>query len=147
MQWEPAFACLVYVFDVSVCVRVALVNFPNVASPLTVKNVTLDAWIMSVNLVIIIKLRQVWIVDLNTKWTVRRTLSMTESKTITINNKEYVLDDLSDAAKAQLVSLQVTDQEIIRLQQQQKIAQTARNAYAQALSAELPEDDWKISRS
>jgi hypothetical protein len=65
---------------------------------------------------------------------------MTDSKTITIDDKEYVLDDLSDAAKAQLVSLQVTNQEIIRLQQQQKIAQTARNAYAKALSAELPKD-------
>ena len=67
-------------------------------------------------------------------------IPMTDIKTITIDDKEYVLDDLSDAAKAQLVSLQVTDQEIIRLQQQQKIAQTARNAYAQALSAELPKD-------
>jgi hypothetical protein len=65
---------------------------------------------------------------------------MTDVKTITIDDKEYVLDDLSEAARAQLVSLQVTDQEIIRLQQQQKIAQTARNAYAQALSAELPKD-------
>ena len=68
-------------------------------------------------------------------------ITMTDAQTITINDKEYVFDDLSDAARAQLVSLQVTDQEIIRLQQQQKIAQTARNAYAQALSAELPEDD------
>ncbi|MDC6454727.1 DUF6447 family protein [Planktomarina temperata] len=66
---------------------------------------------------------------------------MTDSKTIKINDKEYVLDDLSDAAKAQLVSLQVTDQEISRLQRQQNIAQTARNAYAQALNAELPEED------
>ena len=65
---------------------------------------------------------------------------MTVSKTITINDKEYVVDDLSDAARAQLVSLQITDQEISRLQQQQKIAQTARNAYAQALNAELPKD-------
>ena len=65
---------------------------------------------------------------------------MTKSKTITIDDNEYVFDELSDAAKAQLVSLQVTDQEINRLQQQQKIAQTARNAYAQALSAELPKD-------
>jgi hypothetical protein len=65
---------------------------------------------------------------------------MTDTKTITIDNKEYVLDDLSDVAKAQLVSLQVTDQEIIRLERQQKIAQTARNAYAQALSAALPKD-------
>ena len=65
---------------------------------------------------------------------------MTDSQTITINDKEYVLDDLSDAARAQLVSLQVTDQEISRLQRQQNIAQTARNAYAQALNAELPKD-------
>ena len=65
---------------------------------------------------------------------------MTDSQTITINDKEYVLGDLSDDARAQLVSLQVTDQEIIRLQQQQKIAQTARNAYAQALNAGLPKD-------
>jgi pyruvate dehydrogenase complex dehydrogenase (E1) component len=65
---------------------------------------------------------------------------MTDSQTITINDKEYVLDDLTDAARAQLVSLQVTDQEISRLQRQQNIAQTARNAYAQALSAELPKD-------
>ena len=65
---------------------------------------------------------------------------MTDTKTITIDDKEYFLEDLSEAARAQLISLQVTDQEIIRLQQQQKIAQTARNAYAQALNAELPKD-------
>ena len=65
---------------------------------------------------------------------------MTDVKTITIDDKEYVFEDLSEAARAQLVSLQVTDQEISRLQQQQNIAQTARNAYAQALSAELPKD-------
>ena len=65
---------------------------------------------------------------------------MTDVKTISIDDKEYVLDDLSEAARAPLISLQVTDQEIIRLQQQQKIAQTARNAYAQALNAELPKD-------
>ena len=65
---------------------------------------------------------------------------MTKSETITIDDKEYVFDELSEDAKAQLVSLQVTDREITRLQQQQKIAQTARNAYAQALSAELPKD-------
>jgi hypothetical protein len=65
---------------------------------------------------------------------------MTDAKTITIDDKEYFLEDLSDAARAQLVSLQITDQEISRLQRQEKIAQTARNAYAQALNAELPKD-------
>jgi hypothetical protein len=34
---------------------------------------------------------------------------MPDIKTITIDDKEYILDDLSDAARAQLVSLQVTD--------------------------------------
>ena len=42
-------------------------------------------------------------------------IPMTDVKTITIDDKEYVLEDLSEAARAQLVSLQVTDQEIIRL--------------------------------
>ena len=65
---------------------------------------------------------------------------MSKTKTITINDKEYNLDDLSDNAKAQLGSLQLSDQEIIRLQQQLAIAQTARNAYAKALNEELPKD-------
>ena len=63
---------------------------------------------------------------------------MTDTQSITIDGKEYALDNLSDAAKAQLTNLRVVDQEISRLQQQQAIAQTARNAYANALKAELP---------
>lgn len=63
---------------------------------------------------------------------------MAEGQTITIDGKEHALDDLSDAAKSQLTNLRLVDQEIARLQQQQAIAQTARNAYAQALQAELP---------
>lgn len=63
---------------------------------------------------------------------------MTDTQTITIDGKEYALGSLSEAAKAQLTNLRVVDQEISRLQQQQAIAQTARNAYANALKAELP---------
>jgi hypothetical protein len=58
--------------------------------------------------------------------------------TITIDNKDYDADSLSDSAKAQLTSLQVTDAEIQRLNIQLAIAQTARNAYAKALSELLP---------
>jgi len=65
---------------------------------------------------------------------------MTNGQTITINGKEYELDSLSEAAKAQLTNLRVVDQEISRLQQQQAIAQTARNAYANALKEQLPKD-------
>ncbi len=58
--------------------------------------------------------------------------------TIKIDNKDYDLDTLSGEARAQLISLQATDQEIQRLQIQLAIAQTARNAYAKALQELLP---------
>ncbi len=58
--------------------------------------------------------------------------------TITIDNKDYDLDQLPNEAKAQLVSLQFCDQELTRLQAQAAAMQTARNAYARALQAALP---------
>lgn len=61
----------------------------------------------------------------------------TKTSSITIDGKEYVLDKLSDNARAQIVNLRVTDQEIARLQTQLAIVQTARAAYAQVLAAEL----------
>lgn len=62
---------------------------------------------------------------------------MSDQKTITIDNNVYDLDSLSDAAKQQLVNFRVADGEIARLQTQLALAQTARNAYGQALKAEL----------
>lgn len=59
-------------------------------------------------------------------------------KTITIDGTEYNLAELSDAARAQLNNLQVTDQEIAHLEQRLAIFQTARTAYATALKSELP---------
>lgn len=59
-------------------------------------------------------------------------------QTLTIDGKEYNIADLSDKAKAQLVNLRITDQEIQRLQQCLAIAQTARAAYANELLKELP---------
>ena len=61
--------------------------------------------------------------------------------TIKIDNKDYDTDKLSDSVKAQLTSLQVTDQEIQRLNIQLAIAQTARNAYAKALGELLPKTE------
>ena len=58
--------------------------------------------------------------------------------TITIDDLEYDLDTLSDAAKAQLGSLQAVDRRIAALQEELAIHQTARNAYANALKALLP---------
>jgi hypothetical protein len=54
-------------------------------------------------------------------------------QTITINKTIYSTDKLSDASRSQIVNIQVVDAEIARLQQQLAIAQTARNAYSNAL--------------
>jgi hypothetical protein len=64
--------------------------------------------------------------------------------TVTIDNKEYEFESLSDDTKAQFVSLQFTDQEIAQLQARLAAMQTARNAYAQALGALLAEKDSVI---
>ena len=63
---------------------------------------------------------------------------MNPEQTLNIDGLDYPLSSLSDAAKSQLQMLQITEQEIQRLQWQLAIAQTARNAYAQALKAVLP---------
>lgn len=57
---------------------------------------------------------------------------------IKIDDKDYDTDKMSDEAKTQLTNLNVCDMEIQRLQAQLAIAQTARLAYARALSAALP---------
>ena len=56
---------------------------------------------------------------------------------IKIDDVEYDTETLSDGAKAQLMNLQVVDQKIASTQQDLAVQQTARNAYAQALQAEL----------
>ena len=58
--------------------------------------------------------------------------------TVNIDNKEYDLDTLSDDCKAQLASIQFVDQELLRLQAQIAVLQTAKSTYAQALKASLP---------
>nr|WP_176704554.1 DUF6447 family protein [Pseudomonas sp.]QDK64880.1 hypothetical protein pA62H2_p30 [Pseudomonas sp.] len=60
---------------------------------------------------------------------------MTDIPTLTLNGKDYDLNQLSDDARAQVANIQVVDAEIIRLQQQMAIAQTAHNAYVAALMA------------
>jgi hypothetical protein len=56
---------------------------------------------------------------------------------ITINEKEYETDAMSENALAQLNSLQFTNAEIQRLQMLLASLQTASNAYGQALQDEL----------
>ena len=60
---------------------------------------------------------------------------------ITIDEKDYDVDDLSDEAKAQVVSLNFVDAELNRLQLKVAAMQTARNAYANALKSLLGENE------
>ncbi len=54
--------------------------------------------------------------------------------TIKINGNDYDSNTLPQEAKAQLNMLAMADAEVKRLQTQLAIAQTAKNAYAQALA-------------
>ena len=58
---------------------------------------------------------------------------------VTVDGVEYLLEDLSENAKGQLQGITVADTEIKRLSLLTALAQTARNAYLTALSADLPE--------
>ena len=58
--------------------------------------------------------------------------------TITIDDVAYAEDALSNEAKEELGSMQICDQRIAALQTDLAIAQTARNAYANALKDLLP---------
>ena len=57
---------------------------------------------------------------------------------IKVNDKEYDSETLSDEAKLQLQGIQFIDQELLRLQAQAAVMQTARIAYSNALQAALP---------
>ena len=58
--------------------------------------------------------------------------------TIKINDQDYDLDTLSDAAKQQIINIRAADQELADLQRRTALAQTARLTYSNALAAALP---------
>ena len=58
-------------------------------------------------------------------------------QTVTVNGKEYVLDDLSANAKAQLLNIQFVDAQLQQLNNEWAVADTARIGYTNALKREL----------
>jgi len=63
-----------------------------------------------------------------------------KANTITIDDKDYNLDDLSDECKAEIQSLQFCEGEIVRLNAQLAVAGTAKIGYQRALAKLLEED-------
>ena len=64
-----------------------------------------------------------------------------KANTITIDDKDYNLDDLSDECKAEIQSLQFCEGEIARLNAQLAVAGTAKMGYQRALAKLLEEDE------
>jgi hypothetical protein len=59
---------------------------------------------------------------------------------VTIDGKEYDTDTLSDEAKNNIQNVQFCERKMNDLRRELAVAQTARNAYAQALKSALPKD-------
>ena len=60
---------------------------------------------------------------------------------VTIDDKEYESDDMTEDAQAQLVSLQFVNGELQRLQAKTAAMQTAAAAYSRALGDALKAED------
>lgn len=68
---------------------------------------------------------------------------------ITIDGKQFALEDLSETAKNQIASIQAAEQRITTLKQELAFVQTARNSYVKALTDNLPpeSDSVKVAES
>ena len=66
---------------------------------------------------------------------------MSNDAKIMIDGKEYLLSELSDIARSQLVNLQVVDQKINALSQDLQIMQVARAQFAKLITEALPKKD------
>jgi hypothetical protein len=56
---------------------------------------------------------------------------------ITIDDVEYDLENLSNPAKAQVANIRFVDAQLLQLENEWAVADTARMGYANALKAEL----------
>ena len=65
--------------------------------------------------------------------------SIKQMATVTIDNKEYNVDDLSEDAKQLLSSLQFAQSEIQKIQGTLALLQTAASAYSMQLKQKLPQ--------
>jgi hypothetical protein len=63
---------------------------------------------------------------------------MEEEIELTVDGVTYKLSELSDAAKEQVASMQFVDAQMVQLNAQLAVYQTARNAYQAALQQMVP---------
>jgi hypothetical protein len=64
-------------------------------------------------------------------------MNQLSAEIITVDGVEYNINDMSDAAKAQLSNIQFVDHQVRQLQNEWAISDTARLGYQAALKGEL----------
>ena len=62
---------------------------------------------------------------------------------VTVDDKEYKVEDMSEDAKAQLSNIQFVDAQILQLRNEWAVSDTARLGYTAALKGELVKIDNK----
>jgi hypothetical protein len=65
---------------------------------------------------------------------------MSEAAKITINDKEYSIDDLSNEAKSYIAQIQLIDSKMAPMRAELAIFQTARDTYSNSLNVELEKE-------
>ena len=65
----------------------------------------------------------------------------TDGASITVEDKEYKIEDMSDDAKTQLLNIQFVDRQIQQLKNEWAVSDTARLGYTAALKGELVKID------
>ena len=70
-------------------------------------------------------------------------MSGDEAKMVTIDGTKYNLSELTENARAQLVSIQFVDNQLQQLSSEWAVADTARMAYTAALKREIQDEkEW-----
>lgn len=63
--------------------------------------------------------------------------SVPEKRAVTLDGVDYHSENLSDVAKSQIKNIQFSDEQILQLQNELAISNTARKGYIRALTSEL----------
>ena len=63
---------------------------------------------------------------------------------LTLDGKTYQIDQLSEEARAQLISYNFVEAELVKINAQLAIYETAKNSYAKALKAAIEESKYEM---
>ena len=64
-----------------------------------------------------------------------------DSKKIIVDDVEYILDEISDEARTQLMNIQFVDEELQKINNEWAVTDTARIGYTNALKNEIANKD------